>query len=236
MLVSPNETKYNEGRSMSEPTLFVIGAGGPGTGKGTQLKNLADPGKGIFHISTGDLFRALDATKEPGTSIAATLASGALVSDEQTLALLKANIPANARVILLDGYPRTPQQAQDLADYIAESGGKLAKVLWFVTPLERLFYRLTGRVTCSGDDGCGEIFNIHTNPPEEDGKCDLCGGELVERDDQKVVANRIAVFVEQTLPMHAFYKDLDVFAEVDADRPIEEIAAEVEFHHLTGII
>lgn len=223
---------------MSKSTLFVIGAGAPGTGKGTQLKNLADPSKGIFHISTGDLFRALDETREPGKSIAATMRKGDLVSDEQTLELLKAKIPAEARVILLDGYPRTPQQAEDLADYIAESGGKLAKVLWFVTPLERLFYRLTGRVTCSSKDGCGEIFNINTNPPKEQGRCDKCGRELIERDDQKpeVVAKRIAEFVSKTLPMHAFYKDLDVFAEIDADRPIEEIASVVRNHHLATIL
>ena len=200
----------------------LIFIGPPGCGKGTQSNVFkAD---GYNHVSTGDLLRGEVAKgTELGQKIAAVMESGELVTDELVTELLKANIDLSSKQYIFDGFPRNVKQAEildgifDGADYSA---------IYFKVDVESLVERVTNRRVSS--DG-KHIYNLISNPPREEGKCDETGLHLIQRDDDKeaVVRKRMDVYLRETEPMIGYYREKNLLQEVDAEKSIEEVTEQI---------
>jgi adenylate kinase len=185
--------------------------GPPGAGKGTQAKKIA--GKfGILHLSTGDMFRSVQKTDE---TIKKLLAAGQLVPDEIVIDIVKKRLDEDdvERGFLLDGFPRTLKQAEELDTALKSKNIKIDAVFLIDVHSEEVVKRIAGRRSC----GCGASYHITALPPKEDGKCDLCGGELVHRDDDKeeVVRDRLAVYEKQTKSLAEYYKKAGLLVIID---------------------
>jgi len=196
----------------------IVLLGAPGAGKGTLAKDLV----GLFnvpHISTGDMFReAVASGSELGKQVQHILNSGALVPDEIVNKLVRERIsrPDCKDGFILDGYPRTVQQASALDEMLKETGQKLDAVLYLRVSEDVVVKRLTNRRVCPK---CGRIYNLLSMPPKNDELCDDCGIRLVQRDDDKeeVVRNRFKVYNEMTAPLIDYYKKKGTLVEVDAE-------------------
>jgi len=196
----------------------IVLLGAPGAGKGTLAKDLV----GLFnvpHISTGDMFReAVASGSELGKQVQHILSSGALVPDEIVNKLVRERIskPDCKDGFILDGYPRTVQQASALDEMLKETGQKLDAVLYLRVSEDVVVKRLTNRRVCPK---CGRIYNLLSMPPKNDELCDDCGIRLVQRDDDKeeVVRNRFKVYNEKTAPLIDYYKKKHTLVEVDAE-------------------
>lgn len=200
----------------------LIFLGPPGVGKGTIAKMVVKE-KGLIQISTGDLLRAAIAEgSELGMKAKEYMDQGKLVPDDLVIDLIKNRISQEdcANGFILDGFPRTIPQAEALSS----SDVKIDKVVNFSAKDETIVQRLSGRRTCKE---CGAIFHIQNIPPKEEGKCDKCGGELFQRDDDKpeAIEKRLEVYREQTAPLIDYYKEKGMLAEVDANAnfTVEEI-------------
>jgi len=185
--------------------------GPPGAGKGTQAKKIA--GKfGILHLSTGNMFRSVQKTDE---TIRKLLAAGQLVPDEIVIDIVKKRLDEDdmEKGFLLDGFPRTLKQAEELDTALKSKNIKIDAVFLIDVNSEEAVKRIAGRRTC----GCGAIYHITALPPKEDGKCDLCGAELIHRDDDKkeVVRDRLAVYEKQTRPLTEYYKKAGLLVIID---------------------
>ena len=196
----------------------VILLGPPGAGKGTQASRLSVE-LGLPHVSTGDLFREnLAQGTELGRRAKSYMESGRLVPDELVLEMLFDRVarPDCAEGYLLDGFPRTLPQAQELERRLAASGASV-QVLDLAVPDAALVERLTGRRTCSG---CGNVHHVRYAPSRVAGRCDKCGGELKQRSDDtpEVVEKRLAVYRQQTQPLEGWYRSRGVLHDVDGDR------------------
>jgi len=211
--------------------LNLVLLGAPGSGKGTQAERIIGR-HDIPHISTGDILR--DAVAR-GTELGATakryMDAGDLVPDDVIIGIMRARLgePDARRGFLLDGFPRTIEQAEALDEMLADSGRALTGVLLLDVPEEELVQRLSGRRMCRS---CGANYNVIFNPPATEGVCDVCGGELYQRsdDNEETVRNRLAVYRRQTAPLIGYYEAHglvrrfygggrgpdDVFAEVEA--------------------
>jgi adenylate kinase len=205
--------------------MVVILLGPPGVGKGTQAVRLAGS-FGWKHVSTGDLLRAARREgSELGQRAQDYMDAGELVPDSLILDLVRdhlTTIPAEAG-ILFDGFPRTTAQAEGLENVVAHAGRSVDRVIVFEAREEELVRRLSGRRSCPD---CGAVFNVHFTPPSKDGACDRCGGELVQRPDDRpeTVLNRLVVYREQTAPVIAWYEASEAGVErVDAERSVEEV-------------
>jgi adenylate kinase len=213
--------------------------GPPGAGKGTQAQQLT-AARAILHISTGEMLReqARQGT-ELGRKAKEFMDGGALVPDDLIIAMVATRIaePDAARGWILDGFPRTLPQAEALDRELAgagkaaaagqrRSGLPLTHVLYFAVPEPALVRRLSGRWTCPE---CGTIWNTESKPPKVAGICDRDGATLTQRADDRpdAVKNRLRVYREQTAPLLDFYRASDRLTEVDADRPPDEIQANV---------
>ena len=214
----------------------VILLGPPGAGKGTQATRIAER-YGIPHISTGDLLRA---NVREGTSLGQEaqryMDAGDLVPDEVIMGMVadRLELPDAEAGFLFDGFPRTVPQAEALEGMLIDRGAPLDAVLRLAVPQDEVVRRLTGRRTCSG---CGRIFHEVFDPPVEPGRCDDCGGELTQRDDdtEAVVLNRLDVYRSQTQPLEHFYWERGLLRDVEAVGTPEEVserAAQVlaEYH------
>lgn len=193
--------------------------GCPGAGKGTQSKLLCAR-YGIEHISTGDIFRAeIQKGSELGKKAADFVNKGSLVPDDVVVAMVAGRLGGLAGGWLLDGFPRTLQQAQALDKYLAGSRQTIDLVLDLVLAEKEVIRRLTGRRICAK---CGEVFNLATKAPRQDGKCDACGGDLHQREDDKeaTVRRRLMVYDDLTRPLTAYYRVEHRFFEVDAGREL----------------
>jgi adenylate kinase len=202
--------------------------GPPGSGKGTQAERLREK-RGLRHISTGDLLRdAVAKGTDLGKKVQGILASGALVSDDIILALMREEI---ARVgkegWLLDGFPRTTGQAQGLDEQLEELDQKIGAIVVLNVRREAVIERLSGRRTCTQ---CKTVFHVQVNPPKVDGICDRCGGKLVQRDDDRpaTIANRLDVYLAQTQPILAHYRGKVAIHEVDGELPVDEVTRFIE--------
>jgi adenylate kinase len=198
----------------------LIFLGPPGVGKGTIAKMLVDK-HNIIQISTGDLLRAaVKEGTELGKKAKSYMDSGALVPDELVINLLKERIakPDCKNGFILDGFPRTIPQAEALT----KSKVKIDKALNYAAKRETIIQRLSGRRTCKK---CGAIFHVVNIPPKQEGICDKCGGELFQRDDDKIEAieNRLAVYEKQTAPLVDYYKKKKLLAEIDAEQKLGKI-------------
>ncbi len=201
--------------------------GAPGTGKGTQASVLSQT-FGIPQISTGDILRkAVADGTELGRKAKAVMEAGELVSDDIIIGLIAERLaqPDAAKGYILDGFPRTLQQAAALDQLLSHSAG-IDAVICFQVPEDEIVRRLTSRRTCRG---CGRNYNMITDPPPADNRCRDCGGEIYQRDDDKeeTVRNRLQVYAEKTAPLIDYYKKQGKLHEIDASREIEEVRREI---------
>lgn len=195
--------------------LILLGA--PGAGKGTVAKMLTAI-DGSVQISTGDILRAaVKAGTELGKKAEAAMKAGELVSDDLIMGIMEERLKEDdcQAGFLLDGFPRTIPQAEALKDLLAKMGIELQGAVNLNVPREVILDRLTTRRTCVD---CGAIYNVKSNPPKEPGKCDACGGAVVQRDDEteEAISKRLDVFNEQTAPLVGFYEQEGMLLDIEA--------------------
>jgi adenylate kinase len=208
--------------------VYVIFLGAPGAGKGTQAAEVAKELK-LAHIATGDMFR--DAQKK-GTALGLKakeyMDQGKLVPDEITVAMLLERIaaPDCRQGVIFDGFPRTLAQAEALDKALTKQSKSIDKVIYIKVDEEELLTRLSGRWICRQ---CQTPYHEVASPPKIKGKCDRCGGELYQRDDDKpaTIKERLKVFFAQTAPLIDYYTKAGKVAEVKGVGTIEEVRKEI---------
>ena len=206
----------------------IIMLGAPGAGKGTQAKMIADK-YGVPHISTGDIFRAnIKNGTELGMEAKKYMDQGLLVPDELTVRILLNRVAQDdcKNGYVLDGFPRTSPQAEVLDSELTKLGDHIDYAINVDVPDENIVKRMSGRRACLT---CGATYHIEHVPPKKEGICDVCGSELVLRDDDKpeTVKNRLNVYHEQTQPLIDFYTEKGVLKTVDGTVPMEEVFAAI---------
>lgn len=206
--------------------LVLLGA--PGAGKGTQAKKLIEK-YGMPQISTGDLLRAaVGAGTELGKEAKTFMDSGNLVPDSVVLGMVEERLQQDdcKNGYILDGFPRNTAQAEALDEMLGKVGMSLDAALSVDVPLEDLMKRLTGRRTCKD---CGQMYNIFYSAPATEGKCDKCGGELYQRDDDQeaTIQKRLEVYTAQTAPLFDYYGSKGIVKSVSGTGDIDEIFANV---------
>jgi adenylate kinase len=204
----------------------LILMGPPGAGKGTQAAELIKK-YGIPQISTGDMFRAaVKEGTELGKKAKACMDTGALVPDEVTIGIVRERLSKEdcAKGFILDGFPRTVEQADALEKILSDLGKKLDAVLNIHVPAEDLIERAVGRRICKG---CGATYHVKFNAPKVENVCDNCGGELYQRadDNAETMKNRLSVYEASTRPLIDYYKKAGVYSEIDGRQPINEVTA-----------
>ncbi len=202
----------------------LVFLGAPGAGKGTQAKRLVEK-YGIPQISTGDLLRSAVAAGTPlGKEAKSYMDRGELVPDSVVLGMVKERLSQDdcKKGFILDGFPRNVTQAEALDKMLAEMSMPLDLALNLDVPFEDLMKRLTGRRTCKA---CGQMYNVYYNPPKAEGKCDKCGGELFQRDDDKeeTIRKRLEVYKAQTEPLIDYYSKKGILKSVEGTGSIDEI-------------
>jgi adenylate kinase len=204
---------------------FIVLLGPPGVGKGTQAKFLSEQ-TNLAHISSGDLFREnMKNQTELGKQAQAYVTKGELVPDDLTIAMIRVRLtrPDCKAGAILDGFPRTTAQAEALTKMLAEFGGDVDAVPYVTAPESVLVERLSGRWTCRAS---GHVFHEKNNPPKKAHVCDFDGSELYQRDDDKseTVVRRIQVYLEQTAPLVAYYRQRGKLVEIDGTQAIPVVA------------
>ncbi len=202
----------------------LIFIGPPGAGKGTQAESICST-YGVIQLSTGDILRQ---NRKNGTELGKLAQSymdaGELVPDNIIIDMIKVELqkPELKNGYLLDGFPRTVNQAEALDELLKEMQQKLDSVLVLEVPNEELVKRLTARRTCKS---CGKSYHLIFNPPAIENICDVCGGELFQRDDDKEepIMNRLKVYVNQTKPLINYYSQKSIAKYIDGVGNIEEI-------------
>ncbi len=207
---------------------YIVLLGPPGAGKGTQAELISEK-LGLVHVSSGDLFRENRKLKtELGQLAQSYMDRGELVPDDVTIAMVKERLsrPDCAVGALLDGFPRTPAQADALEKMLNSLGGCVNCVPYISVPADVLIERLSGRWTCRAE---GHVYHQKYNPPKVAGICDVDGSELYQREDDKpaTVENRIRVYLAQTSPLIEYYRQRDLLAEIDGQRAIEEVTGDL---------
>jgi adenylate kinase len=202
----------------------VVMLGPPGAGKGTQAALLAER-LGTPHVATGDLFRAaLKNETELGLTAKSYMERGELVPDEVTIAMVRERLEESDcdSGVLLDGFPRTIEQAEALKGLLTDQGKTVDRALFIDADEEELVRRLSSRWTCRN---CQAVYNVISNPPREEGKCDICGGELYQRSDDvpETVRNRIRVYWQQTSPLIDYYRDEGLLITIKSEGGIERV-------------
>jgi len=197
--------------------------GPPGVGKGTQGARLSEE-FGLSHLAMGDILRAAVRNgTEAGVKAKSFMDAGKLVPDEVVVTMIEDEIAGDeSKGFLLDGFPRNVSQAEALAGMLTRHGLGIDHVIFMDAPEDNLVERLSGRLICRA---CGFGFHRHYSPPREAGKCDRCGGELYQREDdrEEVISNRLHVYSEQTAPLLDYYKDKPGFAKLDASGDMESV-------------
>ncbi len=215
---------------MADRQLNVILLGAPGAGKGTQAERMVAR-YGLPHISTGDMLRAAVAQgTEMGLAARKYMEAGALVPDEVVIGVVRDRLaePDAQQGFLLDGFPRTIEQAERLDALLAEAGRQVTHVIAIDVPEDELVQRLAGRRMCRN---CGKGYHIVFDPPKVEGVCDACGGELYQRtdDNEDTVRNRLAVYRAQTEPLVGYYEERGVLRSAHGGgRMPDEVFAQVQ--------
>jgi adenylate kinase len=206
---------------------IIVMMGAPGAGKGTQARLIAER-LGYPQISSGDILREMAAADTPlGREIKARQAAGRLVSDDvlAEVILTRTSEPDCANGYILDGFPRTLNQARVLEKLAAQQGNQIILVRVVVSE-DSLLKRLTGRRTCTK---CGEIYNIYYRPPAQEGICDIDGAPLSQRadDNPESVRTRLRAYEESTAPLINYYQVSGRLLEIDGEKPVDEVFREV---------
>ncbi len=207
---------------------YIVLLGPPGAGKGTQAEVVSQK-LGLTHISSGDIFREnLKAQSELGKLAQTYMDRGELVPDNVTIAMIRERLsrPDCSSGAVLDGFPRTPAQADALATMLSGFGGEVALVPYIAVPAQVLIERLSGRWSCRA---AGHVYHEKYNPPKVAAKCDIDGSELYQRDDDKTetVARRIQVYTQQTTPLIEYYRQQGKLAELDGTQEIDEVSQQL---------
>ena len=217
-----------EERPVGKLDRAVIFLGPPGSGKGTQAKELARQ-YGVPHLSTGDMLREHVSKGTPlGSKAKPIMERGELVPDSLVLKMVAERIerPDCEHGFVFDGFPRTVAQAKYLGELLRRQGFRQPFVIHMVIPTSVLMKRLTGRRTCKLG---GEIYNIYERPPKVEGICDNDGGELLHRPDdrEEVVAPRLNAYEKLTAPLVQYYRRLGALHDVDANRSVDEVRRQI---------
>ena len=208
--------------------LRTILLGPPGAGKGTQAAKIVEK-YGVPHISTGDIFREnIKKGTELGKKAQEYMNRGELVPDDLVIEIATTRLLEDdcRNGFLLDGFPRTVYQAEKLDEFLAARGSKIDKVLDIAVEKEELITRLTGRRVCKA---CGASFHVVNIPPKQEGVCDYCGGELIQRadDNLETVTNRIDVYEAQTMPLIDYYEKAGNLVHIDGSTGLESVFADI---------
>jgi len=210
----------------------IILLGPPGAGKGTQAKSISNK-YSIPHISTGDIFRKNISEKTPlGIEAKSYIDKGHLVPDKLTIDIVQDRLEQEdcKSGFLLDGYPRTVNQAESLKNFLKEKGEELDTALLIAVPKEYIIDRMTGRRVCLS---CGASYHVKFNPTKVEGKCDICGSVVIQRDDdcEETVNERLEIYDAQTQPLIDYYKEQGLLSEVDGTQAINDV-----FKNISGIL
>ena len=202
--------------------------GPPGAGKGTQAKMIAEK-FGLLHIAPGDIFRQeVKEGTELGRLVEGIMARGQLVPDDITVRIIekRLNSPEAQKGFVLDGFPRNLAQAEALKSILEKKGQHLDLVIDLLVPQEELLERSRTRRVCSK---CGRSYNLKLNPPKVEGKCDVCGGDLVTRQDDKedTVRERFRVYHEETEPLREYYMKSGILVSIDGCGEVECVCKRV---------
>jgi adenylate kinase len=208
--------------------MYILLMGPPGAGKGTQAAQLVEKFN-IPHISTGDMFRAaVKEGTELGKQAKACMDAGQLVPDSVTIGIVKERLAKQdcKKGFILDGFPRTVEQADALTSTLQELNIKLDRVININVPAEDLVSRIVGRRICKA---CGATFHTVFNPSSLDGKCDKCDGELYQRADDRedTVRNRLSVYEAQTQPLIKYYEQNGLYTEIDGRQEIHKVLDDI---------
>ena len=209
---------------MSMAKAYVL-LGPPGSGKGTQAKLLA-PKLGLAHISLGDLLReAVRNGTEIGKLAKSYLDAGKLVPDEVALKVAEEAMEGKEGFVV-DGFPRTVEQAKLFDELLKSIDVELVKVLYIDLPLNEILKRLTGRRSCKK---CGAVYHVVFNPPKIEGACDLCGGELYQRKDdtEDVIKVRFDVYKKETFPLIDYYSKTGKLVKINGSREVKKVFEEI---------
>ncbi len=203
--------------------------GPPGAGKGTQAERISEI-YGIPHISTGDIFREnLRKGTKLGLQAKGYMDRGELVPDEIVIGIVKNRLaePDCAHGFVLDGFPRTVQQADALKEMLERDGRRIDQVLNIDVPDETVVERLSARRTCRS---CGGVCHLIFDPPRREGVCDSCGGELYCRDDdrEETVRARLAEYKAKTQPLIDYYRREGLLRDIDGSVGVEEVLEEIK--------
>lgn len=208
--------------------MHILLMGPPGAGKGTQAAELVKA-FAIPHISTGDMFRAaIKGGTELGKLANSYIKDGKLVPDEVTIGIVRERLAKDdcKKGFILDGFPRTVEQADALNGILQDLGLNLTRVLNINVPAADLIARAVGRRICKK---CGATYHVEFNPPKQDGICDECGSELFQRadDTEETMKNRLSVYEASTKPLIDYYEKAGVYTEVDGRQAIDKVTAEL---------
>lgn len=204
--------------------LKIVLLGPPGAGKGTQAKSISNK-YSIPHISTGDIFRKHISEMTPlGIEAKKSIDKGQLVSDKLTIDIVEQRLKMDdcKKGFLLDGFPRTVVQAEALEKFLQEDGDKLDTALLIQVPKEFIIERMIGRRVCLS---CGASYHTKFNPPYMEGKCNVCGSEIIQRKDdiEETVRERLDIYDSETQPLIDYYKNKNMLAVVDGTNAINDV-------------
>lgn len=209
--------------------MYIVMLGAPGSGKGTAAKILSKK-TGLPHISTGDMFREqIKKETELGKLANSYMSKGQLVPDEVTIGIVKDRLSWEdvQNGVILDGFPRTLEQAKVLDEILKEKGKEVTLVPELVIPDQIIIERILNRATCSNKE-CGAIYNTKFKPSKVEGVCDICGAPLVSRtdDNEETIKNRLEVYRQNSKELIEYYKEKGVLKTITPDDPTAENASE----------